>query len=238
MESMEWKAVAHKAFLFLGLLGFLCSNGAMAESKNKEDPAPVEDMVLIPGGEFRFGEIDTFKIVNVDSFYIDKYEVTQKKFGAVMKKDSSKFKNDNNPVEKVTWFKARRYCKKVGKRLPKEAEWEKAAKGGSDSLYHWGDEMRSGRANFCDKNCDEHFKNFEIDDGYKNTAPVGSFPPNGYGLYDMAGNVSEWVEDSYGRRKTLRGGSWKSFDFFMRPSHRASIAPYRRFDHAGFRCAK
>ena len=168
------------------------SSGVMAASLDKENSILSDEMVLIPAGEFKFGEFDFFKILNLDSFYIDKYEVTQKKFTEIMKKNSSKFEDENRPVEKVTWYKADLYCKQIGKRLPTEAEWEKAARGGSNSLFYWGNKMESGKANFCDKNCDENHKNLDIDDGYKNTAPVGSFPPNRYGLYDMAGNVSEW----------------------------------------------
>lgn len=221
--------------LFSLLLSYSEPNSASA---GPPSPSPPEGMALIPAGEFLMGEPGAHKKANVDAFFMDKYEVTQKEFERVMGKNRSRFKGENRPVEKVTWYKAEIYCRRVGKRLPTEAEWEKAAKGGKNTLYPWGHAMERGKANFCDANCEGNVEANPLDDGFKYTAPVGSFPPNPYGLYDMAGNVSEWVADSYGRRKSLRGGAWKSPGYFVRPSHRISVAPYRNFPFAGFRCAK
>ena len=86
----------------------------------------------------------------------------------------------------------------MGKRLPTEAEWEKAARGKTVTKYYWGNEMESGKANFCDANCLYDWKAEQFNDGYVNTAPVGSYAPNEYGLYDLMGNVWEWVKDWYG----------------------------------------
>lgn len=190
----------------------------------------------------------------VDAFYMDKYEVTQIEFEKVMGKNPSKYKGDNLPVERVLWNEAQEYCEKVGKRLPTEAEWEKAAKGGGNTLYTWGNEVVSGMANFCDVNCKAYFRAEQFDDGFKGTAPVGSYPPNGYGLHDMAGNVWEWVSDwldkNYyknaprknpkgppkGMKKVLRGGSWGNNASAMRSSTR-SWAHNNRVSRRGFRCA-
>ena len=175
-----------------------------------------EDMILIPAGDFTAGmDPDTgyqeclkhakscepewyrheapVHEVWVDAFYMDKYEVTQEKYERIIGKNPSRYKGANLPVEKVNWPEANEYCEKVGKRLPTEAEWEKAARGKVDTIYPWGNEVESNKANFCDVNCKNYAKAHQFDDGYKATAPVGSYPPNGYGLYDMAGNVWEWV---------------------------------------------
>ncbi len=198
----------------------------------------------------------------INDFYLDKYEVTQKEFEEVMGKNPSKSKGDNLPVERVLWNEAQEYCIKVGRRLPTEAEWEKAAKGGKKTLYPWGNEVVSGVANFCDVNCKAYFRAEQFDDGFKATAPVGNYPPNGYGLYDMAGNVWEWVSDWYGAgyykdrpqrnpqgpfegqdlfhihgmKKVLRGGSWGNNAAAMRSATR-SWAHNSRVSRRGFRCA-
>jgi formylglycine-generating enzyme required for sulfatase activity len=191
----------------------------------------------------------------IDSFLIDKHEVTQADFERAMGNNPSKIKGEKHPVERVTWTEARDYCGKVGKRLPTEAEWEKAAKGGRDTIYFWGNKPKSWKANFCDLNCDFYWKQKEFNDGHAATAPVGSFDPNGYELYDMAGNVYEWVSDWYsedyyktsprnnpqgppgGETKVLRGGAWNNNPSFVRPTYRYSKNLKSRLDNIGFRCA-
>lgn len=146
-----------------------------------------------------------------------------------------------HPVVGITWYGAVSYSKWVGKRLPTEAEWEIAAQGGLASpIYPCGDEIDRKKANF-----------FSLD-----TTPVMSYPPNGYGLYDMAGNVYEWCQDWYlysfydtsaqepqdpkgpqqGVYRVLRGGCWKSLSEDLRCSHRQRNNP-RAFNTYGFRCA-
>ena len=120
--------------------------------------------------------------VCLDGFYIDPYEVTQKKWDAVMKMNRSVFHHPEQPITHIYWREARSYCHKVGKRLPTEAEWEYAARAGSKTKYPWGD---------------------VIDDDYlwyagnspREIPHVGKKKPNAWGLYDMMGNVWEWVED-------------------------------------------
>ncbi|MEE9499466.1 MAG: formylglycine-generating enzyme family protein [Nitrospinaceae bacterium] len=255
------------------------------ENISRERIRTPEVMILIPAGGYLAGgdpktgykecvkhaqscELEWFEHegptswVWIEKFYLDIYEVTQIDFEKVMGKNPSKYKGDNLPVERVLWNEAREYCEKIGKRLPTEAEWEKAAKGGGNTLYPWGNEVVSGMANFCDVNCKAYFKAEQFDDGFKGTAPVGSYPPNGYGLYDMAGNVWEWVSDWYGAgyykerpqrnpqgpfneqdlfhihgmKKVLRGGSWGNNAGAMRSSTR-SWAHNSRVSRRGFRCA-
>ncbi|MCF8723192.1 formylglycine-generating enzyme required for sulfatase activity [Nitrospina gracilis] len=197
-------------------LMFAIAPCAQAQGKGGASPG----MALIPAGEFVQGgnpqigfrlcvehndhcERKWFRDeapprrIHLNTYEIDTHEVTQAEFKKVMGANPSKFKGDNLPVENVTWQEADTYCRKVGKRLPTEAEWEKAAKGGVNTIYQWGNRMESGKANFCDAACDERWKENQFQDGYEHTAPVGSFPPNGYGLFDMAGNVYEWVQDDY-----------------------------------------
>ena len=213
----------------------------------------VEEMRLIPKGCFLMGtkngdeDEQPSHEVCLESFYIDIFEVTQKKYGKVIGKNPSVFKGDNLPVEDVTWYEAGKYCKVMGKRLPTEADFEYSARGGTMTNYYWGNEIGISHAN-CD-GCGSHW------DG-RGTAPVGSFQPNGYGLYDILGNVWEWTSDWYGEKyyanspkdnpngpdgksekKVLRGGSWDSLPDSLRTSYRYAHYPSVRYD-SGFRCVK
>ncbi|MBT3392345.1 MAG: SUMF1/EgtB/PvdO family nonheme iron enzyme, partial [Chloroflexi bacterium] len=114
----------------------------------------------------------------------------------------------------------------------------------------------TGQANFCDSNCSYDWKNTDIDDGYAQTSPVGEYEPNGYGVYDMAGNIWEWVEDWYdsgyyavsptenptgpesGDYRVLRGGSWSHNGSDLRVAYRYNYAPSSRHYSIGFRCAR
>ena len=120
--------------------------------------------------------------VCLDGFYIDPYEVTQKKWDAVMKMNRSVFHHPEQPITHIYWREARSYCHKVGKRLPTEAEWEYAARAGSKTKFPWGDEI------------DDDFL-WYAGNSPREIPHVGKKKPNAWGLYDMMGNVWEWVED-------------------------------------------
>lgn len=206
-----------------------------------------ENRVLIPAGEFQMGskaaEDETPHTVHLSAFTIDKFEVTQEQFEKVMGNNPSDFNGKNLPVEQVTWYEARDYCKAVGKRLPTEAEWEKAARGGTQTIYTWGDAIDSDHAWYWDNS-------------KRSTHSVGIRKPNTLGLYDMSGNVWEWVGDYYGdtyyqfspkenpqgpftgKYRVIRGGSWRDLPDFLRTTRRNYDLPAGRFNHIGFRCAQ
>jgi formylglycine-generating enzyme len=183
--------------------------------------------------------------VYVDGFYMDKYEVTVAQFRSYKPSYQPYFKGcENCPAESVSWEEAKAYCESVGKRLPTEAEWEKAARGGlKGKKYPWGDTISPGQANYDDS-------------GIGKTKPVGSYAPNGYELYDMSGNVWEWCSDWYdanyynkrpsrnptgsisGTSRVLRGGSWYWGPYGVRVATRLRLMPGRRSSYLGFRCAR
>jgi formylglycine-generating enzyme required for sulfatase activity len=217
------------------------------------------EMVSLPAGKFLMGssESDSEKPphqVKVNSFAIGKYPVTQAQYEAVMGKNPSQFKNNpQNPVEGVSWNDAQAFCQKLSQitgktyRLPTEAEWEYACRAGTTTRYYFGDN-------------DNQLGNYAwgSENSNRTTHPVGQKKPNGWGLYDMSGNVWEWCEDdwhdSYAGapddgtawiyndnrsqyQKCLRGGSWIDFPRYRRSADRSRYYPVVRSDISGFRVA-
>ncbi len=230
------------------------------------------EMRLIPEGEFVMGRSKGYPDerpehgVLVKAFYIDTYEVTNKQYGQFLKSPAGRGhepdqpygdympadyftsgRYNDYPVVNVSWYDAKAYCEWVGKRLPTEYEWEKAARGTDGRIFPWGMEWDEKRCNW-----DDEGSNYQAD-GYKFIAPVGSFPAgvSPYGLHDMAGNAWEWVEDWYtgypgsNRKdpdygeiyKVLRGGSWLRYPLGVTATARDYSDPALRFNSIGFRCA-
>ena len=159
----------------------------------------------------------------------------------------------DHPVVNVTWYEADEYCHWVGGRLPTEAEWEFAGRAGYDGrIYWWGNERSREWANFGVEECCGGATGGV--DQWTNTAPVGSFPANDFGLHDISGNVWEWVADWHGRYPTdtthdptgpeqgfgrvARGGSWLNYSGVLRMSLRLSFSPNGRTSNVGVRCAR
>jgi len=209
-------------------------------------------MTYVDGGDFvregnsKKGNERSEHNVELGSFLMDKTEVTQRDYRHIMGKYASDYTGCMEcPVENVSWFDAVAYAQKIGKRLPTEAEWEYAARGGS---YTNVIEKYSGS-----NDLDEvawFLSNTE------NKQPVGKKKPNALGLYDMSGNVWEWCSDwyhdeyfqiaddndpkgpDYGTEKVVRGGSWFSNDVFCSVSRRYKLKPDYRDTNFGFRCVK
>lgn len=164
----------------------------------------------------------------------------------------------DHPVVHVTWRDARSYAKWAGKRLPTEAEWEFAARGGLEQArYPWGDEREPGGAHRMNVWQGTFPSENTLDDGYLGTAPADSFPPNDYGMHNMTGNIWEWCSDWFSatwhgtgprtdpqgpdraERKSMRGGSYlchDSYCFRYRVDARSSNTPDSSSGNIGFRC--
>lgn len=191
--------------------------------------------------------------VYLGTFYIDKYEVTNAEFMQFRDKvqgpepkfmDDPKFNKPSQPVMGITWQEALDYCKWLGKRLPTEEEWEKAARGTDARYYPWGSDPNPANANVRG-----------LEDGNYYTAPVGDYDEEGaspFGVFDMAGNVWEWTmdwyqpyegnqheNDLYGTTlKVIKGGSWQSNMDLARSPIRGKAIPDQRQNFTGFRCAR
>jgi formylglycine-generating enzyme required for sulfatase activity len=223
------------------------------------------EMVQIPEGPFIMGSNDgdpdeaPEHQVFLKAFYIDLKEVTQDEYARfakmtrrpmprieVFEDDQSKLLKPEYAAMSVSWDDAYAYCKWAGKRLPTEAEWEKAGRGEGRRRYPWGDSFATGHANLDGK-----------EDGFKYLAPPGSFETgrSPYGLYDLTGNVAEWVADSYdehyykkspyrdpkgpdgGDLRVVRGGSWRETEHNARLSKRFAAKHWRTDITIGIRCA-
>lgn len=263
------KSVLSQIILAAALFaGFPALAGAQPES--------YEGMVLIPEGEFVMGsmeslrELDPTSIFQADrhmlgpedpahdvylsAYYIDRFEVTNAEYAEYLEAHSDKrkprywddpeFNQPQQPVVGVTWKEAQAYCRWRGKRLPTEAEWEKAARGKRPVKYPWGDsDPTPSKANF--------------NEVVGKTTPVGNYEEgkSDYGVYDLSGNVSEWVQDWHfpeyylfspkenpqgpekGQYKVIRGGNWRNNKEDVRLTYRNATVPSLRQNTVGFRCA-
>jgi formylglycine-generating enzyme required for sulfatase activity len=229
---------------------------AAACSRHSQIAKDRAGMVFVPSGVFimgvneaEVGDDNPEHQVYIESFWIDIDEVTNARYrrcvdtGACYEPMDLRYYTDSNfanhPVVFVSWYDASRYCAWEGKRLPTEAEWEKAARGTLGWSYPWGNELDRNRLNAGNR--------------VGKTTPVGMYPGGAspYGALDMAGNVWDWVEDWYAaypgsefqsdlfgqKYKVVRGGSWNHPDEDARSFHRDIASPTRAISVVGFRCA-
>ena len=233
-------------------------------------------MVLVPGGEYEMGDLRSLSELNVldilnpdrhalgpenpahkvvvDAFFIDIYEVSNKSFGEFTKENNKKnptfwenpdFNQPDQPVVGVSWKEAQAFCKWKNKRLPTEAEWEKAAKKKQTNYYPWGNsEPTPEKLNFSNN--------------IGKTTSVGSYEAgkSSLGIYDLSGNVSEWVYDWHspeyylfspsknpkgptsGQYRVIRGGNWRNGKNEVKITFRNATIPKLKSKTVGFRCAK
>ena len=274
--------------VFIGSLS-ACSLFSLDPLSLTLDPSPPPGMVYIPAGKFLMGSQPTDGAVGIQvgvdelpqqkvyvkGFFIDQYEVTNAQYYEYVKatggyvpatwdftqhplgKQGEKWPvgvpppgEEDYPVTDTDWYDAKAYCEWAGKRLPTEAEWEKAARGTDGRFFPWGNEFDPGKAN-------------TLESALGWATAVGSYPENvsPYGVYDMIGNVAEWVDDWYhpyagstltrnafGKHPVLRGGSWATsvypfaraagrLPFEQLPLNERNDQWHTGFDK-GFRCAK
>jgi formylglycine-generating enzyme len=235
------------------------------DSTASEDPIP-EEMVTIPGGPFLRGTMDggfdeqPQRTIYLDTFSIDRYEVTNHQYQQFVlatghrkagppsryAKSIGKMRGTNQPAVYVSWDDANEYCRWKGKRLPTEAEWEKAMRGTDGRLWPWGNQEKANGANWA-----------RVQDGHEVSARVGSFQMDRspYGVMDGAGNVMEWVADWYqetyykespdkdppspefGTYRAMRGGGYTTTGSDVRITSRSKMVPDFRDETIGFRCA-
>jgi formylglycine-generating enzyme required for sulfatase activity len=287
---------------FLGVLMLCLAISQQLAAMGSDIP---DDMVLVPAGEFLMGspagtdglpDEQPQRRVYLSSFFIDRHEITNEAYAEFVYSTGHRIPENANPsstlwinkapiegiarhpVVNVSWDDAVAYCRWREKRLPTEAEWEKAARGTEARRYPWGNEWDIARANsasywagrtvefssgadweaFWVKGEGARLAKEKGIRGEVLTMPVGSFPQSlsPYGLYDMAGNVAEWVQDWYdpnyyrsaplanpvgptrGAIKSMRGGSWLKPVVSLRTTDRDWGTMDSRPSGTGFRCAK
>lgn len=223
------------------------------------------ELLYITGGRFRMGSSDGQGFdaerpeheVEVKPFYLGRYPVTNEEYDSFLQTNPDipepaywgdrRFNQARQPVVGVSWNEACRFAEWAGGRLPTEAEWEYACRTGTSTAYWWGDEIGNNRANGAGSS---------IQWGGRRTSPVGSFPPNNFGLYDMHGNVWEWCQDHWhenyqgapvngkawedadGGRRVIRGGSWFYRPVYLRAANRNWYIPEDLNGDLGFRLAQ
>jgi serine/threonine-protein kinase len=217
---------------------------------DRDDPSALLDnplrpdageMITVPAGEFLLGSDEPGALserqVSLPTFQVDKYEVTNASYQLFVEETGHRAPwgtypdgQSNDPVTSVAWADASAYCQWAGKRLPTEAEWEKAARGTDGRRYPWGDVWRDDLANTSQA-------------GTTGPQPVGSYPEGAspYDIQDMAGNVWEWVDDWFSvdqETRVIRGGAWNAVSRWAQAAARNSAPPTYTQDNLGFRCAR
>ncbi len=260
-----------RRFVFVIIILSLVSSSALSRENKVTNKLGMEFVLIKPGSymlgspasePMRDDDEDQHQVTLTTGFYLQATEVTQGQCLAIMENNPSYFDDCGKdcPVEQVAWNDVQEFISKLNMqdkartyRLPTEAEWEYACRAGSTTSYSFGQDMSivGQFGNVCDINCEAGWKESSLDDGYKNTAPVKSFKPNKWNLYDMHGNVWEWCQDwkdSYprisvsdptgpetGKSKILRGGGCVFDAKFCRSANRYANLPTIKYRNLGFR---
>lgn len=243
------------------------------------------EMIFIPSGKLEMGSPDSelqrieyespLHPVSIEAFFISKFPITQRQWKAIVSKshllevrglniaqnldlEPFNFKGEDLPVEQVSWSEAKLFCRLLSVhtgreyRLPTEAEWEYACRAGTKTPFYFGETITSNLANY---DGGKTYREESKGEYRKYTTPVGTFPPNAFGIYDMHGNVWEWCEDDWHRNytnapndgtawifnhqenlfKVIRGGSWRSKPNFCRSAFRNGAEPGDKESYIGFR---
>jgi formylglycine-generating enzyme required for sulfatase activity len=234
------------------------------------------EFAWIPAGVFMMGspatELDRqdnetqHKVTISKGFWMGKYEVTQEQWENVMGKNPGSYVGKTRPVERVSWADCQEFIAKLNAspakpkalvfRMPTEAEWEYACRAGTTTRFYFGDSADDlhNYGNYCDISSavDMGQRDRRYDDGHSTTAPVGSYRPNKFGLYDMHGNVWEWCEDWFAPypagpvtdpvqtqpvvgTRVFRGGGWSNAAGMCRSARRGQINPDMRSEDTGLR---
>lgn len=271
-DLMNFKRTVLSGFIiFLAVCaGAWASSAAQPDADSREDMVLIPEGTFVMGSMKSLRELDPTSIFQADrhmlgpedpahdvylsAYYIDRFEVTNAAYAEYLEAtgqkrkprywDDPQFNQPRQPVVGVSWKEAQAYCRWRGKRLPTEAEWEKAARGKRPVKYPWGD---------SDPTADKVNYNNEVG----KTAPVGSYEAgqSDYGVHDLSGNVAEWVQDWHwaeyylfspkkdpqgpekGHYKIIRGGNWQNNKKDVRLTYRNATVPSLRQDTVGFRCA-
>ena len=265
----------------MGIFVIFVATSTLEARQAAEARRLVVQMVLIPGGTFQKGDLNgrgdgherPIHSVTVPAFRIGKYEVTFAQWDACVtdggcdgyRPDDEGWGRGNRPVINVSWDDAQLYIAWLngrtggGFRLPTESEWEYAARAGTTTMYHFGDDESQLclYANHADRSTKLQWRNESCSDGVgERTTEVGRYRSNGYGLHDMHGNVMEWVQDCWNdsyagapndgnarlkgdcSRRVVRGGSWVDFALDLRSAYRAGDPRTFRSNAEGFRLAR
>ena len=235
--------VRNRTYLIKAILVLLTAILAFNFAKGQDHPTPPDGMVYVPAGEFimgsKYGDPDEkpMQIATTKAFFIDKYEVSYAEY-AKFDPDFVIPEGKENRAVVVTWSQANAYAKWVGKRLPTEKEWEKAARGSDGRTFPWGE---------------TYDNTYVVWDRSSTRGGSIAMPESPYGCYDMAGSVWEWTADwykpypgnetpmeQYGENyKVMRGGSNFNNHSFIRTSHRYYVLPEKIAAYpVGIRCVK
>jgi len=218
---------------------YLLENSSNVRPFQENSDGQHPGMVFIPAGEAKIGVDNGFasreepeRIVKISGFWIDIYPVTNAQYSQLYHSHipSPNYADDDIPVVNVSWFDAHKFCSALGKRLPTQEEWEKAARGPESWIYSFGNEFNRSQIHIWPA---------------ESPAKVDSYKPNPWGLYQMSGNVWEWTAEVYcheiemGRRiyyNLVRGGSWRHCKWGARATMSLCLDLGHRSETVGFRC--